>query len=184
MTLLRELAEELGTNERTLRRGLAQGLVRGRRPTPRRVELAAGEIRYLRANWQLLAAIREVLRTERVVRLAVLIGSAARGELRERSDVDLLVGLGDSDWRQRDRLSERLSRTVGRPVDLVSLEAVKADPLLLDAALREGRVVVDRDNAWPSLLADAPRIARLARRAEGRLRDELHELVSQLSDDR
>jgi hypothetical protein len=47
MTLLREIAEELGTHERTLRRGLASGLLRGRRPTPRTAELAAGEVRYL-----------------------------------------------------------------------------------------------------------------------------------------
>ena len=183
MTLLRELAEELGTNERTLRRGLSEGLLRGRRPTPRTMELAAGEIRYLRANWRLLSAIREVLRTERVVRLAVLMGSAARGELRERSDVDLLIDPADGDWRERDRLRDRLSRAIGRPVDLVSLEAAKANPLLLDAALRDGRVLIDRDDAWPALLASAPSVARVARRAEGKLRDELHSLVSQLSQD-
>jgi predicted nucleotidyltransferase len=66
-----------------------------------------------------------VLRTERVVRLAVLIGSAARGELREHSDIDLLVDLADSDWRERDRLRGRLSGAIGRPVDLVSLEVGK-----------------------------------------------------------
>jgi predicted nucleotidyltransferase len=183
MTLLREVAEELGTHERTLRRGLAGGLLRGRRPTPRTVELAPGEVRYLRANWHLLAALREALRTERAVRLAVLIGSAARGELRERSDVDLLVDVADGGWRERDRLRERLSRAVRRPVDLVSLEAARADPLPLDAALRDGRVLVDRDGEWVGLLADGTRVARAARRAEGRLRNKLHALISQLRDD-
>jgi predicted nucleotidyltransferase len=182
MTVLREIADQLGTHERTLRRGLAEGLVRGRRPTPRSAELAAGEIGYLRANWPLLAALRDALRTERNVRLAVLIGSAARGELREDSDVDVLVRLADGDWRARNRLRERLARAAGRPVDLVALEAAKADPLLLDAALRDGRVLVDREDEWRALLADRPHIARAATRAARRLRDELHALVSELSD--
>jgi predicted nucleotidyltransferase len=180
MTLLREIAEELGTHERTLRRGLASGLLRGRRPTPRTAELAAGEVRYLRANWRLLSALREALRTERGVRLAVLVGSAARGELGEQSDVDLLVELINGGWRERDRLAERLSRATGRPVDLVSLEAARSEPLLLDAALREGRVLIDRDGAWQALRADAPRVARAARRAETRVRDELHALIADL----
>lgn len=183
MTLLREVAEELGTHERTLRRGLASGLLRGRRPTRRSVELAPGEVRYLRGNWRLLSALREALRTERGVRLAVLIGSAARGELGERSDVDLLVDVTRGGWRERDRLRERLSRAAQRPVDLVSLEAARADPLLLDAALREGRVLVDRDGEWPAIRADAARVGRAARRAQGELRDELHALISQLSED-
>jgi len=183
MTVLRELAGQLGTHERTLRRGLADGLLRGRRPTPRSSELAAGEIGYLRANWPLLSGLREALRTERSVRLAVLIGSAARGELGENSDVDVLVRLAGVDWRARDRLRERLSRAAGRPVDLVALEAAHAAPLLLDAALRDGRVLVDRDDEWPALLSARPRVVRAAARAERRLRDELHALVSELSDD-
>src|SRR4051794_13492369 len=129
MALLREVAEELGTHERTLRRGLATGLLR--------------ELRYLRSHWRLLSALRAVLRTERGLRLAVLIGSAARGELGERSDVDVLVDGVSGGWRERDRLAERLSRVAGRPVDLVSLEAARADLLLLGAALREGRVLID-----------------------------------------
>jgi predicted nucleotidyltransferase len=182
MTVLHEVAEQLGTHERTLRRGLADGLVRGRRPTPRSVELAPGEIRYLRAHWPLLARLRDALRTERNVRLAVLIGSAARGELRENSDLDILVHLANADWRARDRLRERLIRVAGRPVDLVSLDAAAADPLLLDAALRDGRVLVDREDEWETVLADRARVARAAARAANRLRDELHALVSELGD--
>lgn len=48
MTVLQEVAEEIGAHERTLRRGLSDGLVRGRRPTPRTIELASGEVAYLR----------------------------------------------------------------------------------------------------------------------------------------
>lgn len=62
-----------------------------------------------------------------------------------------------------------VSRT-GRPVDLVSLEAAQADPLLLDAVLRGGRVLVDRDGEWPAMLAEQARVARVAELAAGRLR--------------
>jgi predicted nucleotidyltransferase len=183
MTVLGGLAEEIGVHERTLRRGLSEGLLRGRRPTPRTVELARGEVAYLRAHWPLLRALREVLRSERTVRLAVLIGSAARGAMDERSDVDLLVELAGADWRARDRVRERLARAAGRPVDLVALDAATQDPLLLDAALRDGRVLVDRDGQWPSLLARRAEVADAAVRASGTLRSELHTLVAELSRD-
>jgi predicted nucleotidyltransferase len=181
MTVLQEVAEQIGAHERTLRRGLADGLLRGHRPTARTVELAAGEVTYLRAYWPLLSALREALRPERNVRLAVLIGSAARGTLRESSDVDVLVELADPNWRMHDRLRERLGSAAGRPVDLVAVEAALEDPLLLDAALREGRVLVDRDERWPRLLARHPQAGREAARAADELRDELHALVSELS---
>ena len=183
MTVLHEVAEEIGAHERTLRRGLSEGLLRGRRPTARTVELASGEVAYLRVHWPLLAALREALRSERNVRLAVLIGSAARGALREGSDVDVLVELTDAHWRVQDRIRERLSRAAERPVDLVGLEAATEDPLLLDAALRDGRVLVDRDGRWPALLAGRARAARAAARAADELRRELHATVSELSRD-
>lgn len=129
MTVLHEVAEEIGAHERTLRRGLSDGLLRGRRPSARTVELAPGEIAYLRVHWPLLAALREALRSERNVRLAVLIGSAARGALREDSDVDVLVELLDANWRVHDRLRERLARATGRPVDVVAMEAAIEDPV-------------------------------------------------------
>lgn len=181
MTVLREVAEEIGVHERTLRRGLAGGLLRGHRPSARTVELASGEVAYLRSYWPLLAALREALRSERTVRLAVLIGSGARGALRDGSDVDLLVELADADWRTRDRLRERVSRAARRPIDFVSLDAAHADPLLLDSALRQGRVLVDRDGRWPSLLARRAQVARDAARAADALRAELHALVSELA---
>jgi predicted nucleotidyltransferase len=183
MTVLHELAEEIGANERTLRRGLSEGLLRGRRPSARTMELARGEFAYVRAHWPLLRALRAALRSERSVRLAVLIGSAARGAMHEGSDVDLLVDLVTDDWRVQDRLRERLARAAGRPVDLVALEAAQQDPLLLDAALHEGRVLVDRDGAWERLLARRTEVADEAAQAAGTLRAELHALVAELSDD-
>jgi predicted nucleotidyltransferase len=180
MTVLHEVAEQIGAHERTLRRGLVDGLLRGRRPSARTVELAPGEVAYLRANWPLLAALREALRSERSVRLAVLIGSAARGSLSKGSDVDLLVEL-DADWRTQDRLRERLARAAGRPVDLVAVDAAEKDPLLLDAALRDGRVLIDRDGRWASLRARRAEVARAAARAAVELRRDLHALVSELA---
>lgn len=181
MTVIQELAAEVGAHERTLRRGLSDGLVRGRRPTPRTVELAAGEVAYLRTHWPLLAKLRGVLRSERTVRLAVLIGSAARGELREDSDVDLVVAFADEGWRGRERVRERLSRAAGRPVDLVAVEAVEANPLLLDETLRDGRVLIDRDGRWAPLRARRAEVARAATHAASTLRRELHDLLGQLS---
>jgi predicted nucleotidyltransferase len=183
MTVLREVAEEVGAHERTLRRGLAGGLLHGRRPTSRTVELAPGEVNYLRTHWALLETLRAALRAERNVRLAVLIGSAARGALQERSDVDILVELVDAGWRGQDRLRERLGRAVGRPVELVALEAATRDPLVLHSVLRDGRVLVDRDRRWPSLLSRRAEVARAADDAAGELRDELHALLAELAGD-
>jgi predicted nucleotidyltransferase len=183
MTVLHEVAGEIGAHERTLRRGLSDGLIRGRRPTARTVELARGEVAYLRTHWPLLRTLREALRSERTVRLAVLIGSAARGAMREGSDVDLLVDLASTGWRARDRMRERLARATGLPVDLVALEVALQDSLLLDAALRDGRVLVDRDGRWPSLLARREEVADAAAHAAHALRAELHALVAELSSD-
>jgi predicted nucleotidyltransferase len=183
MTVLHELAEEIGANERTLRRGLAEGLLRGRRPSARTVDLARGEFEYVRAHWPLLRALRGALRSERTVRLAVLIGSAARGTMQEGSDVDLLVDLAGADWRLQDGLRERLARAAGRSLDFVALEAAQQDPQLLDAVLREGRVLVDRDGRWESLLARRAQVADNAAQAAQTLRAELHALVAELSDD-
>jgi predicted nucleotidyltransferase len=181
MTVLQELSEDLGVHDRTLRRGIAEGLVRARRSSPRSVALAPGEAAYLRAHWPLLAALRNALRTERNVRLAALIGSTARGTAGERSDVDLLVRLADDGWRAADGLRERLSEGAGRAVDLVSLDAAQQDPLLFDAALRDGRVLVDREGLWPVLLEEQPEAQAAADAARSALRGELHSLLADLA---
>lgn len=183
MAVLRDVAEEVGAHERTLRRGLSEGLVHGRRPTPRTVELAQGEIAYLRANWPLLDTLRRTLRTERSVRLAILIGSAARGTLRQTSDVDVLVQLTTVDWRTRAALRTRLERATGRTVDLVSFEAAMANPTLLNAALHEGRVLIDRDGRWSATRAQGPQLANAALQTRITQRAELHRLLSELSEE-
>lgn len=161
------LAEDLGADERTLRRAARRGTVRCRRPGPRQLELAAGELDYLRSHWELLHQLARALRTERNVGLAVLFGSAARGDDRRDSDIDLLVDLRVPASGAASALADRLERTLGRPVDVAQLERVEEHaPLLLLYALDEGRVLVDRSDAWPRLLARRGEVGRAARRAE------------------
>jgi predicted nucleotidyltransferase len=166
-TALPELAAELKTTDRTLRRALGQGLVNAQRPSPRTVDVSLAERTYLRRTWPLLAGLREALRTEPTVSLAVLFGSRARGNYSARSDVDLLVGLRDEP-RPR-QLASRLSQKLGLRVQLVTLEDARKAPLLLREVLREGRILVDRDRQWRSLLREKEQVERAARREQRRV---------------
>lgn len=91
MGAIQQLADELGAEERTLRRAVAQGTIHCRRQGPRRIKLSPGEADYLREHWELLLGLRKALRTEPKVRLAVLYGSVARGHEDADSDLDLMV---------------------------------------------------------------------------------------------
>lgn len=160
------LAAELSADERTLRRAVSRGTVRCRRQSPRRLALAEGEVAYLRAHWPTVAALIRALRTEPNVRLAILYGSVARGDDREDSDVDMLVGLREDTGRAALGLADRLESALGRPVDVVRLPHLReTSPLLLLQALDEGRVLVDRDAAWPALRAERDTVAADAARA-------------------
>lgn len=88
-----------------------------------------------------LERLRATLERSRAVRLAYLFGSAARGDDRDGSDVDVAALLDDPS--ARDCLHERLELAAGREVDLVLLD--RAPPLLLAQILREGAVLVSRD---------------------------------------
>jgi predicted nucleotidyltransferase len=161
------VADDLGADERTLRRAAERGTVRCRRPGPRRLELDAGELDYLRSHWDLLHGLTRALRTERNVRLAFMYGSAARGDDRRDSDVDIMVALRASTPGAATALAARLERALDRDVDVAEHARVEASaPLLLLSALGEGRVLVDRDGQWADLLARRPEVARAARRAE------------------
>lgn len=166
MTELELMAAELGVNERTLRRAFNEGALRGKRPSPRKLELGAAEKRYLRRSWKLLATLRETLRTEQNVRFALLFGSAARGEDTTSSDIDLLVAMRDSSVVRIADLSAKLEALLGRRVDLITLDDARANALLLAQALDDGRVLVDRENRWSPLRAEAGMLRRRAR-AEG-----------------
>jgi predicted nucleotidyltransferase len=161
-------ADKLGCSERTLRRYIGEGLLRGRRVAHRGIELSAEEARYLSGHWALLHTLKGALRTERDVRLAVLFGSTAVGEDQPDSDVDVLIAHRRPGSRALVGLKARLRRVLHRPVHVVSLEQAQDSPSLLADVLQEGRPLIDRDGLWNDLSARADDIlARAAREDSG-----------------
>lgn len=151
MTELELLADQVGVNERTLRRAVNQGTLRAERPTPRQLTISTAEKQYVRRSWPLLATLRAALRTEAGVRFALLFGSAARGEDEAHSDLDLLVEMREPTLERAVDLSTKLEGLVGRRVDIVLLDDAEKDPRLLGDAVRDGRVLVDREDLWAKL---------------------------------
>jgi predicted nucleotidyltransferase len=102
------------------------------------------------------------------VRLAVLFGSAARGDDRSDSDLDVLVDLKDDSSIAADALGGRLERRLSRPIDIARLSRTRRDiPLSLLDAIDDGRVLVDRDEQWSGVRSAREEVARAA---EERLR--------------
>jgi uncharacterized protein len=153
MTGLSLLAEEVGVNERTLRRAVSRGTLRGSRPTPRKLDLPLSEREYVRRSWGLIATLHAALRTEPNVRFALLFGSGAVGTDTPESDVDVLVHLRDAGFERLVDLAAKLTRLVGRPVDVVEFQDAEAEPSFLAEVIADGRVLVDRDELWPTLRA-------------------------------
>jgi predicted nucleotidyltransferase len=181
-TTVRHVANGLGADQRTLRRAVALGTVRCAKVSPRRVELDSSEQEYLQRHWGLLSRLRSALRTEPNVRLAVVFGSVARGEDRVESDIDLLVELADESWARRQRLNTRLERELGRRVDLLLLARTSAgNPSLLIEALRDGRVIVDRDGVWPNLNRRRSSLRRAARAEDARQADAARAALDELT---
>lgn len=168
MTELEILAQQAGTNERTLRRAVNQGTLRARRPTPRKLSLSAGEMQYVRRSWPLLATLRRALRTERNVRFALLFGSGARGDDTPHSDLDLLVEMRDPALERVADLSTRLEDLLGRRVDVLPIEEAEGSPTLLADAVAEGRVLVDREHRWAELGNRREALMRQAKRRDRR----------------
>lgn len=165
MTELALLAREVGVHERTLRRAIAEGSLRGVRPTPRTLDISLSEREYVRRSWKLLSALKAALRTEHNVRFALLFGSAARGTSVSGSDVDVLVALRDPDLERVVELSNKLTAATGRRADVVRLEDAESEPSFLADLIAEGRVLVDREGLWPRLRSREPNMRR-----EGRVR--------------
>jgi predicted nucleotidyltransferase len=149
--ILGETAKRIGCSERTLRRYTNGGLLHGRRVAGGQLELSQTEEVYLRGHWALLSKLMGALRTEREVRLAVLFGSTATGEDTPVSDVDLLVVHRRTEAMAHMGLRRRLRHALGTPVDIVTLEQAEMQPSLLADVLREGRVLIDREDLWSSL---------------------------------
>lgn len=151
MTELAILARDVGVHERTLRRAVTEGALRALRPTARTLTLPLSERQYIRRKWPMLSTLREALRTEQNVRFALLFGSMATGKDTPTSDIDLLVDLRDASLDRLVDLSSKLTSIVGRPVDVLRLEDVEADPTMFPNALADGRVLVDREGRWSRL---------------------------------
>ncbi len=166
MTELALLAQELGIDERTLRRAVSEGALRAARPTPRTLEVSLRERRYARRSWWMFSALRAALRTQHNVRFALLFGSSATGTDTATSDVDVLVDLRDPSLGRVVDLSAKLTTAVDRPVDLLRLQDVEAEPSLLADLVAEGRVLVDRENQWRQLQQRQAGLRRRGRRAE------------------
>ncbi len=130
---------------------MSQGTLRAERPTPRRLTISTAEKQYVRRSWPLLATLRAALRTEPAVRFALLFGSAARGEDEAQSDLDLLVEMREPGLERVVDLSGKLGGITGRRVDIVLLEDAETNPRLLGDAVRDGRVLVDREDLWAKL---------------------------------
>jgi predicted nucleotidyltransferase len=175
------VAREIDVPERTLRRAIQRGTVRGHRFGPRQLDLTDDERVYLRDHWKTISTIAETLRTERNVRLAVLFGSMARGQADEGSDVDVMVALTEERPMYLSHLAVRLTLALGRKVDVVSLKHLRTnDPALLDAVLRDGRPVVDRDVAWPTLIAERQRVSDVATKARSERHRRATRAIAQL----
>ena len=167
-----ELARELGTTDRTLRRLAVLGTIRSSRRRGRPARTVLEEQSYLRGHWALLSQLRAALRTEPRVVAALLFGSVAAGHDSPASDVDLAVAIdGEHDLTDLHRLRRRLEARLGRRVDLFDLEDLILQPELLAGVLDDARPVVDRAHVWPRLKA-ARRIL-LNRRPGGRRRRSL-----------
>lgn len=159
---LGQTAARLRCSERTLRRYINDGLLRGHELDGFRFELPAEEEQYAHRHWGLLGGLRAAIRTERDVRLAVLFGSVATGEDTEDSDVDLLVVCRRADGRAMAAVRQRLSDATSREVQLVRLDDAREAPGLLADVLTEGRVIVDRDGLWPDLRREMPGVLKAA----------------------
>jgi predicted nucleotidyltransferase len=176
-----QLAETVGTGERTLRRAIADGTIHAVMVGSRRSTLTPEEAEYVRLHWGELGVLRQVLRTEPNVALAVVFGSFARGEEQSDSDLDVVVALRRVDPLGLERLRQRLAPHVRRPLQLVALSDVERSASMLSEVLRDGRVLVDRENQWTGMQARRAVIARAAD-AEGlRLADEARRAVEHFS---
>jgi predicted nucleotidyltransferase len=171
MTGLALLAEEIGVNERTLRRAVSQGTLHGDRSTPRKLDLPLAEREYVRRSWGLLSTLRVALRTERNVRFALLFGSTAVGTDTPGSDVDVLVCMSDASLERVADLKAKLTRLVGRRVDVVEIKDIEAEASFLAQIVGDGRVLVDREHRWPRLRGREATLRRRGREDDARRLD-------------
>lgn len=153
-------------NASTLADWVARGLVRGR-PLADRVELAAAERAYVTRHADLLQRLVETAEAS-PADLVVLFGSVARGDDGPASDVDLLVA-GELDDLELRRLAAALEEELERNVDVVDLASAERQPWLLLTVVNDGRVVVDRGTAWPTLQRQRHQLVHSAEESHAQL---------------
>jgi predicted nucleotidyltransferase len=102
-------------------------------------------------NFNFEEAIRAAIRIQPTVQLAILFGSLAAGEGRPESDLDLAIDVGRPlTAGEIIALISALSERVGRPVDLVDIQAI-GEPLL-GQILRHGKRILGSDLHYTQLL--------------------------------
>jgi predicted nucleotidyltransferase len=98
--------------------------------------------------------LRRLLEPLHQVRLAVLFGSAARGDDSSESDLDLAVLLDADAPEQLWDIEVAVAEATGRTVDLVDVR--RAPPLLRFEIARDGAVVAERQAGdWSRFVARA-----------------------------
>lgn len=175
------LASELGVHGRTLRRAVDEGAIRATRVGPRKLTMSPAEESYVLRAWPLLSRLRSLLRTERNVRFAMLFGSRARGDERPDSDIDLLVELNDDSFRRQMELVGRLETALGLEVQLVEVDVARRASVLFADAIEDGRVLVDREERWASLLDEYPAVSEAAVIADAALRERAAAAIAELA---
>jgi predicted nucleotidyltransferase len=156
------IADELDVSDRTLRRAVSRGLLRGSRRSPNKLEISVAERDYAQSHWKLLQTLVRALRTEPGVRAAVLYGSVAKGSDRADSDIDLAIELRPGAATSIPALERRLGRAVGHRVHAVRIADALADGRFALEIVDHGRPLVDRADVWSSLHRRRSTLARLA----------------------
>ncbi|MGH2879385.1 MAG: nucleotidyltransferase family protein [Solirubrobacteraceae bacterium] len=156
------LADGLHVSDRTLRRAVSRGLLRGVRRSPNKLEISARERNYAQTHWALLQALVRALRTEAGVQIAVLYGSVAKGSDRQGSDIDLAVELRSGAVTSVPALERRLERAIGQKVHVVRIADALVDGRFALEIIDHGRPLVDRADRWLALRRRRSSLARLA----------------------
>lgn len=83
-----------------------------------------------------------ILRRQGVTK-AALFGSCARGEMKKRSDIDILIKLsGKKSLLDLVRIQFMLEDKLGKKVDLLTYNSIH--PLLKDIILREQKIIYEK----------------------------------------
>lgn len=86
--------------------------------------------------------INPILKRRGVIKAAVF-GSAAKGEMKKNSDVDISIKYGDrKSLLDLVRLQFELERKLGKKVDLLTYKSIH--PLLRDIILKEQKIIYEK----------------------------------------